>query len=257
MPDVCLIVPCFNEEARLRRDDLLAFLQTHPGTTLCLVDDGSSDGTRAVLERLRQSAPEEILVLGLPQNRGKAEAVRQGVLHVAAQRAHALIGYWDADLSTPLSELARLRAPIDRSPSVRLAMGARVKRLGAAIERRAWRHVVGRVFATCASWLLRLPVYDSQCGAKLFRSEIAEGAFGEPFATAWLFDLEILARLRNQLGPEEVLRAVAEVPLAAWTDVEGSKLRMTDFCRVPLELLKIHARYNAGRFSRAPRALAP
>jgi len=244
MHDVCLVVPCYNEEKRLRTGDLLAFLASRERVHLCLVNDGSADGTARVLEALRARSPERVTVLNLAANAGKAEAVRQGVLHAAAAGRFAFLGYWDADLSTPLSELDTILTAFDAHPSCRLAMGSRVKRLGSNIDRLVVRHVLGRMFATVASQILQLPVYDSQCGSKVFRADVVELLFREPFITRWAFDLELLARLRNALGRDAALEAAIEVPLTAWIDVAGSKLELADMVRVPVELLKVHAHYN-------------
>jgi hypothetical protein len=124
-------------------------------------------------------------------------------------------------------------------------MGSRVKRLGSSIDRQLWRHLTGRIFATFASVISRLPVYDSQCGAKLFRRHAAAIVFREPFVTQWLFDVEILVRLRNRYGLNTVLQAVNEVPLKTWIDVGGSKWRVKRLLGIPVDLLKIHLRYNA------------
>jgi hypothetical protein len=128
-----------------------------------------------------------------------------------------------------------------------LAMGSRVKRLGSVIDRHLWRHVTGLIFATFASVISGLPVYDSQCGVKLFRRDVVATAFREPFATQWLFDVEILVRLRDRLGMSAVLEMVAGVPLKTWVDVKGSKLRLKHLLGVPSDLLKTHVRYNAKR----------
>src|SRR5690606_38221872 len=98
---------------------------------------------------------------------------------------------------------------------------------GRAIERHAWRHYLGRVFATAASLALRLRVYDTQCGAKLFRASdrLAE-LFRDPFRARWIFDVELIARLIRQRrgtalpGAESV---IYEFPLLEWRDVPGSK----------------------------------
>jgi dolichyl-phosphate beta-glucosyltransferase len=243
MQEVCVVIPCFNEEHRLRGGEFLAFLESHPAASLCLVDDGSRDGTFRVLERLRAKCPDRILVHRLSANGGKAEAVRAGVLHVAAMGRWPVIGYWDADLSTPLDEVDRLLAALRDHPGCRLAMGSRVKRLGAQIERRASRHVLGRLFASAASAILGFEVYDSQCGAKLFRAEAAAVFFRDPFLTRWLFDLEMLVRLRNAAGMTAI-EMTNEVPLGRWREVAGSKLGLADMIHVPLELLKIRAHYN-------------
>ena len=152
-------------------------------------------------------------MIGLRRNCGKAEAVRQGILHVTRSNRFAFVGYWDADLSTPLEDLECLTSVLNGSPTCLMAMGSRVKRPGSFIDRHLWRPITGRIFATSASAISRLPVYDSQCGAKLFRRGAAAVVFRDPFVTQWLFDVEILVRLRNRLG-------------------------------VPFDLLKIHLRYN-------------
>jgi dolichyl-phosphate beta-glucosyltransferase len=240
---IWLVVPCYNEAVRLPSAAIETFLGDHPDVTICLVDDGSNDGTRAVLERVAGACPGQVVVLADRANTGKAEAVRQGVLR-GAQSGAALFGYWDADLSTPLSELDLLSGAMVESPDRIAAIGSRVKRLGTNITRSLVRHYLGRVFATFASITLRLPVYDSQCGAKLFRRDAAEVAFADPFVSSWLFDVEVLARLRNHFGADGALRQILEVPLGEWKHVDGSKLKPRHYVAAPLELWRIARRYN-------------
>ena len=247
MQEVCLVIPCYNEERRLKGGDLLAFLKAHKSSAVCLVNDGSSDGTAHALEGLREQNSAQILVLSLARNGGKAEAVRQGVLLASSTRRFAVVGYWDADLSTPLGELEGILGVLKVNPVCQLAIGSRVKRLGSDIKRRAVRHVLGRIFSTFSSALLQLPVYDSQCGAKVFRSDLAEVLFRDPFVSKWIFDVEILARLRNHLGKDRALDAVIEVPLKAWKDVAGSKLGLLQMLKVPIDLLKIRSHYGRAR----------
>jgi len=244
MNDVCLVIPCFNERNRLPHRQILESVQARAGLRICFVDDGSTDGTMDLLAALEAQAPGKIEVIRLRRNCGKAEAVRQGILHATASNRFAFVGYWDADLSTPLKDLDVLTSVLAGNPACLLAMGSRVKRLGSFIDRHLWRHITGRVFATFASLILRLPVYDSQCGAKVFRRDVAAVVFRDRFLTRWLFDVEILVRLRNRLGVKAVLESVAEVPLTAWADVAGSKLRFKHLLGVPFDLLKIHLRYN-------------
>ena len=247
MQEVCLVIPYYNEERRLKGGDLLAFLKAHKSSAVCLVNDGSSDGTAHVLEGLREQNSAQILVLSLARNGGKAEAVRQGVLLASSTRRFAVVGYWDADLSTPLGELEGILGVLKVNPGCQLAIGSRVKRLGSDIKRRAVRHVLRRIFSTFSSALLQLPVYDSQCGAKVFRSDLAEVLFRDPFVSKWIFDVEILARLRNHLGKDRALDAVIEVPLKAWKDVAGSKLGLLQMLKVPVDLLKIRSHYGRAR----------
>ncbi len=166
--------------------------------------------------------------------------MRQGLLHALARGAD-IAGYLDADLATPPRELLRL-AVLARGGDYDILMGSRVQLLGHSIERKPGRHYIGRVFATCASLGLGLPVYDTQCGAKLFsRTEALASALAQPFASRWVFDVELLARL---VHPRPGIAAIAlerirEEPLMAWTDVPGSKLRPAAALRSVLDLLRL------------------
>ena len=242
-----LVIPCYNESTRLRPGEFLDLLGEHPQVHFLMVDDGSDDGTWAVLEKMRARAPERITTLRLEQNRGKAEAVRQGMLKAlegesSSGRGFDLVGYWDADLSTPLSALPLFMTVFAERPACRLVMGSRVRLMGRRIVRRPMRHYLGRVFSTLASLSLDLPVYDTQCGAKVFRanSELRE-LFARPFSDPWLFDVEILSRLKALWGAEAENRIV-ELPLPEWEDLGGSKLRLRDGVRAALTLMRIWRR---------------
>jgi dolichyl-phosphate beta-glucosyltransferase len=246
MPDVCLVVPCFNEAARLPAAAFLAHLDADARTRILFVDDGSRDGTAARLQALAAERPGQVAVLTLAENRGKAEAVRQGVLHAIASPAVAYVGYWDADLATPLSELGPMRDALEAQADAMMALGSRWRRLGSDIQRRAVRHLLGRVFATAASLVLDLPVYDSQCGAKLFRAGAARALFADPFVTRWLFDVELLARRRTLPGAGARGAGAIEVPLTRWRDVGGSRLGWSQMLATPVGLWRIYRRYGRG-----------
>jgi dolichyl-phosphate beta-glucosyltransferase len=238
-----MVVPTFNEAARLDRDAMLGFLAAAPEHRLCFVDDASSDGTPEVLQALCARSPERMEVVRLPENRGKGEAVRHGLCR-ALDAGAAFAGFLDADLSAPFSEVPRLRAELDRHPAAWAAFGSRGKLLGRHIVRSELRHYVGRVFATAASWSIRLAVYDTQCGLKLFRN-VAEvrHALQEPFLSRWIFDVELLARLSAAADGATGVR-VREVPLEFWEDRGDSRLRWRDFLVAPLELWRISRRYR-------------
>jgi dolichyl-phosphate beta-glucosyltransferase len=223
-----LVVPCYDEEHRLDAGALLAMVDGRPDVRLLLVDDGSRDGTRRVLEGLAAARPGRIEALVLSPNGGKAEAVRQG-MRAALAGPVDIVGYFDADLSTPPEEILRL-LDITASGRAAVVMGARVALLGSDIHRAALRHYLGRVFASFASIMLAVRVYDTQCGAKLFRrSPALAAALETPFLSRWAFDVELLGRLFTgtpdvaRISPNDVL----EVPLHTWRDVPGSKVDPT------------------------------
>jgi glycosyltransferase involved in cell wall biosynthesis len=249
MASVTIVVPCYDEAQRLRPDAFLRACQATPGLHFLFVDDGSRDATPSVLRELAAHEPGRLAVLALPENRGKAEAVRAG-LREAFSRGHDYVGWWDADLATPLEEIGRFVAALEAAPEREIVFGARIQMLGCEIERSAARHYLGRVFATAASYVLGLPVYDTQCGAKLLRGTPALAAlFEEPFTSRWVFEVELLARLiraRRRAGGRPAAESVLELPLLVWRDVPGSKVRPSDFVRGLAALLRIRRRYLAG-----------
>jgi glycosyltransferase involved in cell wall biosynthesis len=244
-----IVVPCYNEAHRLRQGEFSHFARDHPEIHLLFVDDGSNDET---LDRLEEMASnnDAFSVVSQSPNQGKAEAVRRGMNEAfdrGGSQGPAYLGFWDADLATPLDEIPRFVSILDEHPELEVLFGSRVQLLGRTIERKASRHYVGRVAATAISLTLGLPVYDTQCGAKLFRaSPHCKALFAEPFATRWLFDVEIIARMirmnRAGEGPDPAV-VVREIPLREWRDVAGSKVRPLDFFKSMIELLQIRSLY--------------
>ncbi len=244
--DVAIVVPCFNEEERLGVDRFRLFIASDKTTCLVFVDDGSTDGTADIIERIRSGHEHAVTLLRRSPNAGKGEAVRSGLAH-ALQGGFKYVGFFDADLATPLEAVSDFRAILDTHPEVAMVFGARVKLLGRKIERRAIRHYSGRVFATAVSLVLGSAIYDTQCGAKLFRAtpELVR-ILEEPFLSRWIFDVEVLARLirsRRRGGVEGIERCVHELPLWRWADVRGSKLHLSDFLVAGWDLVRIYRRY--------------
>ena len=245
-----LVVPCYNEASRFPVDVFAGFLERNPGVSLVLANDGSRDGPMAVLERLRQMRPGQVRLLDRKENRGKAETVREGLLEAFAQPGTKLAGFWDADLATPLEAIHGMLDTLEARPGVRMIFGSRVNLLGRRIRRSPRRHYVGRVFATLVSLMMKLPLYDTQCGAKLFRLNREEGRalFDAPFNSRWIFDVEIVARwIRlNRFDRERVRETIYEYPLDEWEDVGGSKLKPADFLKAFGDLYRIWRRYGEG-----------
>ncbi|NWJ94338.1 MAG: glycosyltransferase [Chloroflexi bacterium] len=245
MPHVIIVFPCYNEAKRLEVAQFVNLQLPHHRLEFLFVNDGSQDDTFKLLKTLRSLAPEQIDLLDLQPNQGKAEAVRQGFLW-SMKKSPDYIGFWDADLATPLDEIPRFCEILDLQPDLDMVFGARVKLLGRAIERKAYRHYFGRVFATAVSLVLNLPIYDSQCGAKLFRqNEPLRQAFATPFLSRWVFDVEIIARLKKIQDGQgiEIGSKIYELPLRQWQDVRGSKLHLKDGLLAYLDLWKIYKAY--------------
>ncbi|MDH5542383.1 MAG: glycosyltransferase [Nitrospinota bacterium] len=231
---VCLIIPCYNEAERLD----ISLFNTFSENLYCLfVNDGSTDDTE---ELIRNNLSNNIFLLSLEENFGKAEAVRRGMMHaMSLPFAEDIdwIGYWDADLATPLSEVPMfIRYAKNYETKIDAIWGSRIYRLGSDIKRSFRRHILGRLFTTAIAILLKVKSYDSQCGAKLFRPDIVDIAFREPFISRWIFDVELLKRLPGH--------AVIEYPLGAWSDVGGSKMNLVrEIPSIAIDILRIRLKY--------------
>ena len=243
MRPISIVVPCYNEEQRLNPFAFRRFLVDSPRCRLVFVNDGSRDGTLEVLQRLQNACePGLVEVVDLPQNGGKAEAVRQGMLY-SLRSGSELIGFWDADLATPLDAVDDFVRVLDRYPPVEIVVGSRLQLLGHAVDRNAKRGFLGRCFAWAASFTLGIRLQDTQCGAKMFRqSSILAAVLHRPFLSKWIFDVELLARWRQlrEYGASDLGECLYERPLDAWTEVKGSRLKATDFLKAPLELWGIY-----------------
>lgn len=239
-----LVIPCYNEEKRLDVEAFRGIAVDGHEVDFLFVNDGSRDGTLRVLESLRDSDPKRFAVLNLERNSGKAEAVRRGFV-VAMDRDVDYIGFWDADLATPFTELPGFLEVLDSRPTIQIVMGARVRLLGREISRRPARHYFGRVGATLISSSLGLAVYDTQCGAKIFRrDDTLREVFARPFLSRWIFDVEIIARYVQRLGRDAVAASTYELPVMRWHDVTGSNVKAHDFLRALHDLWKIRRAYR-------------
>jgi dolichyl-phosphate beta-glucosyltransferase len=243
---VSLVVPCYNEAQRLQVPRFRDFLAANRTKRILFVDDGSRDNTIRLLDQICCGFEDRAGTLRFDRNKGKAEAVRCGINHALNTFEQEIIGYWDADLATPLDSVGRFLAVLDDHPRIEMVFGSRIKLLGRRVERHAARHYLGRVFATVVSVMLRLPIYDTQCGAKLFRAdENLRRVFADRFLSKWVFDVEIIARyLRlHQNDPRQLEQAIYEYPLEVWIDIEGSKVRPKDFFRAFFDIVRIKRKY--------------
>jgi glycosyltransferase involved in cell wall biosynthesis len=237
-----LVVPCYNEAERLDSDAFVRFVGERRDVGLVFVNDGSTDATSAVLADIAQRSPGRVTVLGLARNVGKAASVHHGIL-AALHKQPELVGFWDADLATPLAAVDEFLHVLDTHPEIDIVMGARVKLLGRQLDRHGMRHYAGRLFATAASLALGIGVYDTQCGAKVFRvnSPIRQ-VFASPFRSRWVFDIEILARYLTINGNSRTGVGIYELPLKRWTDVAGSKIRIWHGARAFWDVVRIWQR---------------
>ena len=185
-----------------------------------------------------------VVAVVLAEDQSVVLIVAKGV-NFAPEQHVEYTGYWDAALATPLDAIPCFLAILDQRPSLDMVFGSRVKLLGRKVHRRPMRHYLGRVFATIVSQMLRLPIYDTQCGAKIFRVRPETSAlFADPFLARWVFDVEILARYIRQLGsPDLAATRIYEYPLEEWEDVAASKVKSTDFLIALRDIARIYWTY--------------
>ena len=243
MPPIIIVIPCYNEAARLSPDRLIGFLQSHPDFGVVLVNDGSTDDTAGLIDALANKLPDQVTAHHFTANQGKAGAVSAGVHLALRENAQpTLVGYLDADMSTPLEEMARL-ADITTNQDLDFVFGARIKKFASRINRSVFRHLAGRFVATIIDSRFGLGIYDTQCGAKLFRPDLAAAVFDKPFYTRWLYDIEIFLRIREQRPSSRC----EEVPLLEWNDVKKSKLGVFQAGTIVIEINKLFKNYAANR----------
>jgi glycosyltransferase involved in cell wall biosynthesis len=245
LPKTSIIIPCYNEGTRIEVNQYLAYAENNPNVYFLFVNDGSTDNTSELITILRNKNKKQFFSKNLEINCGKAEAVRQGFSE-AFKMDFDYIGFFDADLATPLSSINSFCQMLTPE-NILIVIGSRVRLLGRKIARRAVRHYLGRIFATFSSMILRIPIYDSQCGAKLFKNNsLLRKVFSSPFKVKWIFDVEIFARYK--MLTNNIEEHIIEYPLDHWEDIRGSKIKLFDFLVAPFELLKIFWFMNSPSF---------
>jgi glycosyltransferase involved in cell wall biosynthesis len=236
MNKTILVIPCFNEESRIKSEEFIHSLTIRPDLNWLFVNDGSTDGTLDTLRALQKGHEDRIHIHNLEKNKGKGEAVRQGLLK-AIQLGARVTGFFDADLATPMTEVIRLVELINTRPE-QVVLGSRVFLLGHRIKRTRWRFLLGRAYAKVTSFLLRTSVHDTQCGAKVIVNfKGLADCLQKPFLSDWLFDVELINRMihTGNLTVDDFF----EEPLLEWTDVVGSKLNVGFLATSLWDLLKI------------------
>jgi dolichyl-phosphate beta-glucosyltransferase len=231
--DLSLVIPAFDEARRLPPTlaRIRAYLDAGSESyEVLVVDDGSRDDTVAVAEQVARDWP-QLELLRLPENRGKGAAVREGMLHARGR----LRAFSDADLSTPIEELPRLRSQLGADCHVAIASrdapGSDIQ-----VHQPRWREFMGRTYNRILRMLVLPGIRDTQCGFKLFTAEAAEHCFGPLETFRFGFDAEVLVRARRH-GWQ-----IAEVPVR-WRHVEESRVGgIGDALRMLLDLVRLRFR---------------
>ena len=238
-PDLSIIVPAYNEELRLEAT-VRAYLDHLRGAErsveLIVVDDGSTDGTSLLVERLTAAYP-ELRLIRLAENRGKGYAIRTGVVNA---RGRAIL-FADADGATPITELGRLEDALGQGTDI--AIGSRAMHGdGVRVRTRLYRRVIGRAFHLLVETLAVRGIQDTQCGFKLFRAPVGHDLFSRMRMDGFSFDVEVLMLAQRRRY------TIAEVPVN-WTHQPGSKVNLAvDSLRMALDLVVIRVRGLSGEY---------
>lgn len=221
---ILLVVPSYNDSVRLGTflPALCSALQSvRCGVRIQVVDDGSESGevlnTRKVVDACRRNFEGLMPLIALQRNCGKGGAVYAGWAGVGDENWLAFV---DADGAVPAEEVVRFCQLVVHQREFDGILASRILMLGHEIDRTFKRHLVGRVYATLAKILVGVPVYDSQCGFKLFRKSSFEQVRPELRTTRFGFDMELIAFMYSRGF------RILEMPIRKWRDVPGAKVRL-------------------------------
>jgi dolichyl-phosphate beta-glucosyltransferase len=238
MPQLSVVIPAYNEQRRLPAtlQSVHEYLSGRAITfEILVVDDGSHDDTAELVQNFADTHA-GVRLLSYSPNQGKGHAIRTGIL--SAKGDLMLID--DADGSSPIEEIERLERAI--TDGAHIAIGSRAKPDETReVKALAYRKFVGNTFNMIVQLLLP-GIYDTQCGFKLFKADVARDIFTVSRINGYGFDVEVLhiARIRGY--------AIAEVGIN-WHNVEGSKVNvLTDSPKMFYEVLKIAAKSLTGRY---------
>lgn len=238
-----IIIPCYNEYAKLDKAAFTHFLENTENVSIVFSEDGSTDRTLESLREIRAKFASKVHIYLSKENHGKAEAIRSAVIYIYNSRLKfTKIAYIDADLSVSLEECMSIAKSI--SKPVLFAFGSRISKIDNTIIRTNFRHFSGRFVATITSNLLGIPVYDTQCGCKVFDATMARDLFAEAFISRWLFDVEIFFRIIKRYSREEVKEISSEIPLHSWIDFGSSKVKLSYFFKMWHDFYLIKKQYR-------------
>ena len=229
-----IIIPCYNEVDRLHLEVFLNFARKNPKISFVFVDDGSKDLTINLLCGAMAALPDQVDVLTMARNAGKAEAVRHG-LKFAAKRGDRYVSFLDADLATPLNAIKDFISVADRLDNIDVVFGSRAGGLGRQVRRDFHRKMISLVCASMGRLATGLALKDTQCGAKLFRNTPhLRNCLEAPFTAGWLFDVELFLRISD---PNKRKREnFFEYPVLEWTEIPGSNIKFSDVIKGGLKM---------------------
>ncbi len=241
------MIPCYNEASRFDMTyftELLRKLNKFKENTdikFLFINDGSTDQTFSKLDEI--SKLENVLILTLENNLGKANAIRLGLIKAASLNPN-FVAYLDADGAFSVDSVfegVNLYAHMGKYREIDMMTFARIKLSGNHISRTKHRHIIGRIIAFLLNLYSEIKIYDSQSGFKILSSKFLDPrVIGKPFKTRWFIDWELIVRNKVQLH-------IIEVPVLHWSDVANSRITVKNSLRVIREVIIIKRLQMAGR----------
>lgn len=236
--EISIVIPAYNEQVRigLTLVRTLEYLRARfPSSEVIVVDDGSSDATREIVQEMATREP-RLRLLEQPQNKGKGAAVRRGVLEAKGK----WILFMDADLATPIEELETLF--VWARQGYPIVIGSRgLAESDIRKHQPAARELMGKVFNRIVRAAVLGGFKDTQCGFKLFERGVGRELFAAQKLDGFAFDVEVLL-LAKERGYD-----VREVPIV-WYHAPNSKVSpVTDATRMFGDLVKLRLQRLAGK----------
>ena len=232
--ELFMVVPCFNEEKRIKLN-YWNDLTDIPNVRWIFVNDGSTDGTKNVLYKITNAT-----IIDINKNVGKAESIRKGITETYKKNSGESfwVGYLDADSAFEIEDIRKvIKLVYSKSSAYDSYWGSRVALAGRQITRNNLRHILSRILITIFGYKMRDLPYDPQTGFKIFKFNNQQmEIFEKRFETKWFVDLEIL--IRYQVLEKQIMK-IWEEPVNTWKDVDGSNIRGFELITVVNDLIKI------------------
>jgi len=205
-----IIIPCYNEEKRLNVSAFINFIKKENNYHLCFVNDGSKDDTMTVLKKIQSGNSLKVSIIDIKK----------------------------------FEDFDGLLKTLKTNTKLSMVFGSRAKEGGDSIEKDTLRAFFSKIIKMLVFFILRLPIEDTQCGAKVFKASLVPVLFEKNFFSRWLFDVEMFLRMKKHFGKVVILNKIYEQPLKRWIHMEDSKLGIKDSLEIPYRLLTIWFNYN-------------
>jgi len=238
--NLSIVIPAFNEAVCMRDrtgllNEAVAAGHIDPlATELIVVDDGSTDETARLAQRLLAPVYPMLRIIRMSKNSGKGAAIRVG----AAAAAAPFVAFMDADMSVDPAQIPLLVTAMEGAD---VAIGSRSMANSSVQSSRRHRVIMGRTFSFLANAVTNVALKDTQCGFKAFRTPLARILFHLTVIDRFAFDVEVLT-LARQLGME-----ICEVPVE-WEESQSSTVRpISDSTSMAIDVLRIRWRKKRPR----------